>query len=67
MNDQLSDWLLCDETFTVEFHGESLTDSRYWKCDLGEGDIALIPCGGPHANHMDEFEFIQVLLIERDT
>ncbi|MGP8306353.1 alanyl-tRNA editing protein [Vibrio sp. YIC-376] len=66
VNGQLSEWLLRDEVITIECHGENLTDSRYWKCDLGEGEIAVIPCGGTHASHLDEFESIQVRLIEID-
>lgn len=65
VNAQLEEWLLRDEAIIVECQGESLTDSRYWKCDLGEGDIAVIPCGGTHANRLGEFESIQVSFIEQ--
>lgn len=64
VNDQLSEWLLRDEMITIECHGENLTDSRYWKCDLGEEGIAVIPCGGTHANHLSDFDSIQVTLVE---
>ncbi len=67
VNGQLAEWLMRNEAIIIECHGESLTDSRYWKCDLGEGSIAVIPCGGTHASHLDEFELIQVSLVERDS
>ncbi len=66
VNEQLSKWLLRDEAITIECHGESLTDSRYWKCDVGEEKMAIIPCGGTHANHLSEFGSIQISLIECD-
>lgn len=37
VNDQLSEWLQRNEAIIIECHGDNLTDSRYWKCDLGEG------------------------------
>lgn len=64
VNAQLEEWLLRDEAIIIECQGESLADSRYWKCDLGEGDIAVIPCGAMHANRFDEFESVQASLIE---
>ncbi|WP_319536298.1 alanyl-tRNA editing protein [uncultured Vibrio sp.] len=66
VNAQLSEWLQREETIIIECHGDNLTDSRYWKCDLGEGKIAVIPCGGTHAGHLNEFASIQVTLIECD-
>lgn len=66
VNAQLSEWLQRKETIIIECHGDNLTDSRYWKCDLGEGEIAVIPCGGTHASHLNEFASIQVTLIECD-
>lgn len=66
VNAQLSEWLQRNETIIIECHGDNLTDSRYWKCDLGEGEIAVIPCGGTHAGHLNEFASIQVTLIECD-
>ncbi|HCG5237196.1 TPA: alanyl-tRNA editing protein [Vibrio parahaemolyticus] len=66
VNAQLSEWLQRKETIIIECHGDNLTDSRYWKCDLGEGEIAVIPCGGTHAGHLNEFASIQVTLIECD-
>ncbi|BDR14416.1 hypothetical protein VspSTUT11_23920 [Vibrio sp. STUT-A11] len=64
VNAQLSEWLQRDESIIIECHGENLTDSRYWKCDLGEGEIAVIPCGGTHASHLNEFGSIHFTLRE---
>ncbi len=66
VNGQLVEWLQRDTMITMECHGDRLTDSRYWKCDLGEGQLAVIPCGGTHASHLNEFAFIQVKLVELD-
>ncbi|MDV6252762.1 alanyl-tRNA editing protein [Vibrio sp. EA2] len=64
VNVQLSEWLQREETIVIECSGQTLTDSRYWKCDLGEGEIAVIPCGGTHASHLNEFGSIHVTLRE---
>ncbi len=64
VNAQLAEWLKRDEPIIIECDGESLTDSRYWKCDLGEREVAVIPCGGTHVNHLGELGSIKVLLTE---
>lgn len=38
VNAQLSEWLQREEAIIIECRGQTLTDSRYWKCDLGEGE-----------------------------
>lgn len=67
VNVLLGDWLKRDVAITVDCHGEHLTDSRYWQCDLGEGEIAVIPCGGTHASHLSDFGSIHVTLVEIDS
>lgn len=67
VNVLLGDWLKRDVAITVDCHGEHLTDSRYWQCDLGEGEIAVIPCGGTHASHLNDFGSIHVTLVEIDS
>ncbi|MFV8411920.1 alanyl-tRNA editing protein [Vibrio owensii] len=67
VNVLLGDWLKRDVAITVDCHGEYLTDSRYWQCDLGEGEIAVIPCGGTHASHLSDFGSIHVTLVEIDS
>ncbi|MEH0714754.1 alanyl-tRNA editing protein [Vibrio owensii] len=67
VNVLLGDWLKRDVAITVDCHGEHLTDSRYWQCDLGESEIAVIPCGGTHASHLSDFGSIHVTLVEIDS
>ncbi|MFV8457079.1 alanyl-tRNA editing protein [Vibrio owensii] len=67
VNVLLGDWLKRDVAITVDCHGEHLTDSRYWQCDLGEDEIAVIPCGGTHASHLSDFGSIHVTLVEIDS
>ena len=67
VNVLLEDWLKRDAAITIDCHGERLTDSRYWQCDLGEGEIAVIPCGGKHASHLNDFGSIRVTLTEIDS
>ncbi|CAM3076986.1 alanyl-tRNA editing protein [Vibrio mytili] len=67
VNRQLVEWLARDTVITMECKGQRLTDSRYWKCDLGEKEMAVIPCGGTHSSHLNEFGSIHVTLIERDS
>lgn len=67
VNVLLGDWLKRDAAITIDCHGERLTDSRYWQCDLGEGEIAVIPCGGTHASHLNDFGSIRVTLTEIDS
>ncbi|PFG46240.1 alanyl-tRNA synthetase [Vibrio sp. ES.051] len=67
VNVQLHNWLQRDEAIVIDCHGDNLTDSRYWKCDLGEDEIAVIPCGGTHSSHLKAFGSIQVRLVELDS
>ncbi len=62
VNQQVAAWLALGAAIHIECHGEALTDSRYWQCDLGEGEPAVIPCGGTHASSLDEYAQIQVQL-----
>lgn len=66
VNQQVASWLELGSEVSMDCHGEFLTDSRYWKCDFQEGEIAVIPCGGTHAQSLDEFEAIQVQLRQLD-
>ncbi|EGQ9120929.1 alanyl-tRNA editing protein [Vibrio parahaemolyticus] len=67
VNAQLKLWLERDAAIIMNCHGDNLTDSRYWKCDLGEGELAVIPCGGTHAEHLSDFGSIHVKLVEMDS
>ncbi len=66
VNQQLVLWLLLGSKIEVVRDGDNLTDSRYWQCDLQEGNIAVIPCGGTHATSLNEFSTLQVKLLQKD-
>ncbi|KLN62817.1 metal-dependent hydrolase [Vibrio sp. VPAP30] len=62
VNVQMIKWLELKSDIKVECHGEALTDSRYWQCDLEEAQTAVIPCGGTHASSLSDYRIIEVLL-----
>ncbi len=66
VNHVISAWLSSNSDITVFCSGEALTDSRYWRCDLGEGSLAEIPCGGTHAQSLKEYADISVSLQQID-
>ncbi|KJY85089.1 metal-dependent hydrolase [Vibrio galatheae] len=66
VNRQLIQWLTLHSDVTMECHGETLTDSRYWQCDLKEAANAVIPCGGTHINSLTEYHAIEVILCAID-
>ena len=66
VNQQLANWLATEAQITMRCEGEHLTDSRYWQCDLQEGNLAVIPCGGTHSASLTEFSSLQVRLTQRD-
>lgn len=66
VNAQLIEWLKLDSDILVECHGDALTDSRYWSCDLKESAIAVIPCGGSHASSLNDYAVIEVKLVQVD-
>ncbi|MEF1282713.1 alanyl-tRNA editing protein [Vibrio sp. M250220] len=66
VNHILLQWIELGSEVKVECHGEALTDSRYWQCDLHQGEIAVIPCGGSHVNSLTEYAAIEVRLTQID-
>lgn len=66
VNQQIAAWLSLGSDIVVECSGERLTDSRYWLCDLNEGEIAKIPCGGTHVSSLKEFSIISTSLRQVD-
>lgn len=66
VNVQLERWLARGTEIFMNCHGEYLTDSRYWQCDLGEASTAIIPCGGTHAAGLSEMKEIAVTLVLLD-
>ncbi|MCG9683415.1 alanyl-tRNA editing protein [Vibrio sp. Isolate23] len=67
VNQQIEQWLSLEAKISIKCCGESLTDSRYWQCDLGEGSVAEIPCGGTHAKSLNEYKAIRVSFTQLDT
>ncbi|MFB9135080.1 alanyl-tRNA editing protein [Vibrio olivae] len=66
VNQQLKDWLALDSKVTMRCEGPSLTDSRYWQCDLHEPQLAVIPCGGTHIESLADIAECQVRLVKVD-
>jgi len=66
VNVQLIKWLDLKSAIKVECHGDALTDSRYWQCDLKETATAVIPCGGTHVNSLNDYRSIEVTLSRVD-
>lgn len=66
VNAVIATWLTKKSDITVFCAGETLTDSRYWRCDLGEDNSVEIPCGGTHAGSLEEYADISVTLIQID-
>ncbi|MCQ1057041.1 alanyl-tRNA editing protein [Photobacterium sp. ZSDE20] len=60
INQQLALW--CEAGYPVHLRreGEALTDSRYWRCDLQEGQVVEIPCGGTHVRSLAEYAALRV-------
>ncbi|MEF1170939.1 alanyl-tRNA editing protein [Vibrio sinaloensis] len=66
VNEQIRLWLTLPSSIEVFCDGDALTDSRYWRCDLNEAQLAEIPCGGTHATSLDVYEQISVTLTQLD-
>lgn len=66
VNQQLIQWLALKSDVIVECKGDALTDSRYWQCDLQEGEKAVIPCGGTHVSSLGAYRTIEVTLSQND-
>lgn len=66
VNVQLSQWLGLGSEISIERQGDNLTDSRYWRCDLQESNMAIIPCGGTHAASLEDFSSVKIKLVQLD-
>ncbi len=66
VNQQLKLWIANDPAVEMRCEGGALTDSRYWQCDLGEGQLAVIPCGGTHIQRLSQLQTCQVTLTAVD-
>jgi len=62
VNDVLVNWLATGAAVEVKCEGDDLTDSRFWHCDLGNGEIITMPCGGSHVQSLTEYSAITISL-----
>ncbi|WP_239996430.1 alanyl-tRNA editing protein [Photobacterium phosphoreum] len=60
MNQQLAQWLQLATPIVMRREGDTLTDSRYWQCDLGPEGVIEIPCGGTHATSLAEYRALTI-------
>ena len=60
INQQLAAWCAAGYPVEIRREGEALTDSRYWRCDLHEGQLVEIPCGGTHVQSLAEYAALRV-------
>ena len=62
VNKVLADWLTTRADVVLRCDGDKLTDSRYWRCDLGAGESISMPCGGTHVQNLAQFNKIEINL-----
>ncbi|MFK4730629.1 metal-dependent hydrolase [Agromyces mediolanus] len=55
----LAEWVAADAPVRIEAEGETLTDRRFWVCEL-PGGAARIPCGGTHAGSTGALGTVEV-------
>lgn len=60
INQQLAQWIQLATPIIMRREGDTLTDSRYWQCDLGDEGVIEIPCGGTHATSLAEYHALTV-------
>jgi len=62
VNDVLATWLATQAPVVMKREGDTLTDSRFWCCDLGVGESITMPCGGSHVKSLTEYNAIKIAL-----
>jgi len=62
VNGVLATWLATKASVVMKCEGDSLTDSRFWCCDLGIGESITMPCGGSHVQSLAEYKDITIEL-----
>jgi len=66
VNQQVKTWLDFDGKVTIHCAGDTLTDSRYWQCQLEPELHVSTPCGGTHIEQLSELEVVEVTLCATD-
>ena len=61
VNATLAEWVALGAAVRIERDGESLTDRRYWVCEL-PGHTVRIPCGGTHVTSLAELGAVRATL-----
>lgn len=64
-NAALARWVATDAAVRVERDGDTLTDRRYWVCELPEADVR-IPCGGTHRDSLAGLDSVRIALSTAD-
>ncbi|WP_022885662.1 metal-dependent hydrolase [Glaciibacter superstes] len=64
-NAALAEWVATDAAVRVERDGETLTDRRYWVCELPGAEVR-IPCGGTHRNSLAGLGSVRIALSTED-
>lgn len=62
VNDVLATWIATSAPVEMKREGDTLTDSRFWCCDLGVGESIVMPCGGSHVQSLSEYKSITITL-----
>lgn len=65
VNAALVEWVGTRAAVRIDRNGETLTDRRFWVCELPEQTVS-IPCGGTHLKSLAEVSSLQVSLSTDD-
>lgn len=66
-NARLAQWVAGAGAIKMVCEGTTLTDSRYWQCHLQRDQVATMPCGGTHAQNLNEYKTIEARMIPHDS
>jgi len=60
VNQQLEVWRQAGAAVMIRCEGKALTDSRYWLCEIENGVLIEIPCGGTHIQSLTDYSKLEV-------